>query len=184
MASKEYLELAKRMSEPLAVYGINAYDLDTKTLNNCDKLLNGIATITGKRNQHLDALKRLTYTFENIADASGIHRRTLSENETYSKIIANYYEGYDTRTNEEIRELRIKLDKYRKNEADQEKKLRATATIQEQLALAKAENERYKREKKEAEEERDKEKEEKRQAQKRLVELEGVINRMKSSGSS
>lgn len=184
MANKEYLELAKRMSEPLSIYGINAYDLDTKTLNNCDRLLKGIAIITEKRNEHFEALKRFTYTFENIADACGMNRRTLSENETYSKIIANFYEGYDTRTNEEIRDLRIRLDKYRKNEEDQEKKLRATALIQEQLALAKAENERYKREKKEAEVERDKEREEKIQAQKRLLELEEVIRRLRSSGSS
>lgn len=184
MANKDYNELAKRMNEPLSNYGINAYDLDTKTLNNCDKLLKGIASITEKRNEHFNALKKLTYTFENIAEASGLNRRTLSENETYSKIIADYYEGYDTRTNEEIRDLRIKLEKYRKNEEDQEKKLRATATIQERMALLQAETIRYKREKEEAEEERDKEKKEKLEAQKRLAELEEIFNRMTQSRSS
>ena len=184
MANKEYLELVKRLSGPLAAYCIDANDLDTKTLNNCDKLLKGIAVIAEKRDEHLDALKHLTYSFENIAEACGMNRRTLSENETYSKIISFHYEGYAARTNDEIRELRIQLDKYKKNEKDMEEKLNASLSVKTKLAFAEAEKERLRREKEYAEEDLAKEKKEKEEAQRRLLELQHIIDKLSASGSS
>ena len=131
MANKDYLDLVNSIRDRLAEIGINADDLGTKTLRNCKKMLEVIDDILEKRKM----VEKLHINRMSISNLSGMDRGTLRENPVYDQIISFYHdESPDGYKQKEKREQELKLEKYKKEVADYNKKFEAQLELNVECA--------------------------------------------------
>lgn len=118
LSYKEETSLRNKNRDRMHAMGLNVDDMDTKTLNKADRIIDAC--------EKLSALRRQSFVNNSsVARETNITRKTLGANPDYRKII-DYYRDEPVRIRDErVKELEEELAKYKRATAEYDMKLKA-----------------------------------------------------------
>lgn len=118
MTNKQREENKRKVNKlrgPLMQCGLNADDMDTKTLNNAEKIFDAIISMKKACENAELVLSTTNINYHTLEKATGIDHHTISNNKTYKLIVDTLsIPKRKAEENQDLKKLKIKIQQMQK----------------------------------------------------------------------